>query len=618
MKTFKEFIAEDKHQHPTFDKVYACYMAYLGRESRSGSQSAKQEKVCIEGCRKIYREIQAQGTASQARSHATNIVRNAIDQHADVAGHIASPLTSHELDVSSSNAPLTGELGQVTPFSEIASFTKPWNDHELQSASSVAATASSVTSCSNTEQYASTTPPGTPPMPASLWCPKSPPSYVVNPNPSTSPATDSRTPTANTESAANFITSTNPLGSTLELNISKKGHESASGSSVVPVSSSTTDTLPAHSDSRATGTAEVHPTSPDMAPGTPPSDGRLDINEEERTALLSEIEKVTHTCPPQEGETCSTCKFKIYQRLCVEALMDNQLKITDIADVVSLIGITPEEWDAVDFDEGLPMKAVRLSIQNRKDDIAQILLPMNRDHRPIRIMLETLLEYLPKEEDRSISEYEFTVKHIGPVMQAFFQSKAVTSHFPNKDSSAQKKLGLRPDRPDFTATAGKKEIAWGEFSGPAHEHDEWKNNWDFFRDVRYGKAFLDSGYKIAPLFQIVYEKGNYMRLQDATRGMYILSEVGQFTIPSTTSSVASLIAGFPILFVAKNDIENIAKGPFNILKRSWGYRDLDKSKLSLIQRPGSAQKKRKSTSDDSATQQADGDQQTGQGNPDSV
>lgn len=38
------------------------------------------------------------------------------------------------------------------------------------------------------------------------------------------------------------------------------------------------------------------------------------------------------------------------------------------------------------------------------------------------------LEYLPKDEDRSISEYEYTVKHIGPVMQAFFESKTVTSH----------------------------------------------------------------------------------------------------------------------------------------------------------------------------------------------
>lgn len=38
------------------------------------------------------------------------------------------------------------------------------------------------------------------------------------------------------------------------------------------------------------------------------------------------------------------------------------------------------------------------------------------------------LEYLPKDEDRSISEYEYTVKHIGPVMQAFFESKNVTSH----------------------------------------------------------------------------------------------------------------------------------------------------------------------------------------------
>ncbi|KAF8924597.1 hypothetical protein BGZ58_001629 [Dissophora ornata] len=203
--------------------------------------------------------------------------------------------------------------------------------------------------------------------------------------------------------------------------------------------------------------------------------------------------------------------------------------VTDISAgraFIKLGEVTDAEWDAVEFDERLPMKAVKLCLQNRKDDVAATLVPMNKHHRPIRIVLETLLEYLPKDEDRLISEYEYTVKYIKPVMQAFFESKTVTSHFPNKDSATQKKLGLRPDRPDFTATAGKKEIAWGEFSGPAHEHNDWKNLRDFFRDVRCGKAFLDSGFRMAPLFHVVYETGKYMQLRTEPRGMYILHEVG--------------------------------------------------------------------------------------------
>lgn len=122
---------------------------------------------------------------------------------------------------------------------------------------------------------------------------------------------------------------------------------------------------------------------------------------------------------------------------------------------------------------------------------------------------------------------------------------------PNKDSAMQKKLGLKPDRPDFVVTADSTEIAWGEISGPAHERDDWKNLWDLFRDVRYGQAFLDSGHKMAPLFHIIYENARYMRLQTQSRGMYILHEVGQFTIPTTTSTVASLIATFSTLLIAR-------------------------------------------------------------------
>jgi hypothetical protein len=100
------------------------------------------------------------------------------------------------------------------------------------------------------------------------------------------------------------------------------------------------------------------------------------------------MEKITHTCPPQDEESCPTCSFKTYQQLCVKALVNHQLSITDIADVVALIGvfvpsrrtehmssvfsdkalqsfidageITPEEWDAVDFDDNLPMKALKV------------------------------------------------------------------------------------------------------------------------------------------------------------------------------------------------------------------------------------------------------------------
>ncbi|KAI7816177.1 hypothetical protein BC939DRAFT_56691 [Gamsiella multidivaricata] len=187
---------------------------------------------------------------------------------------------------------------------------------------------------------ASTTPPETPPsFAASPSCLGSPPAYFGAVNPSNTAATDS--------TASNITT-----GLPSDMN---------------------PDTSP--------GPAE-------MAPTAPPPDDQSTINNEERTILLSEIEKITHTCQPQEGEACLTCHFKRYQRLCVDALLNTELKIAEIADVVSLIGIfvpsrptermksvfsdeelealirsgevTHEEWDSVEFDTLLPMKAVRV------------------------------------------------------------------------------------------------------------------------------------------------------------------------------------------------------------------------------------------------------------------
>ncbi|KAI7816176.1 hypothetical protein BC939DRAFT_56607 [Gamsiella multidivaricata] len=59
-------------------------------------------------------------------------------------------------------------------------------------------------------------------------------------------------------------------------------------------------------------------------------------------------------------------------------------------------------------------------------------------------------------------------------------------------------------------------------------------------------------------------------------------------------------------FMKWRDIGNIAKGPLNVLKRSWGYQDLDKSKMALVQR-SSGQKKQKSTPNDPANPQQNND-----------
>ena len=68
-------------------------------------------------------------------------------------------------------------------------------------------------------------------------------------------------------------------------------------------------------------------------------DESLLIDEAERDVLLSQIESIGHECEPQGDEGCLTCLFKSYQRLCAAALHQNELRITDVADVVALLGV---------------------------------------------------------------------------------------------------------------------------------------------------------------------------------------------------------------------------------------------------------------------------------------
>ncbi|KAF8942822.1 hypothetical protein BGZ47_006086 [Haplosporangium gracile] len=267
-------------------------------------------------------------------------------------------------------------------------------------------------------------------------------------------------------------------------------------------------------------------------------DESLLIDEAEREALLSQIESIGHECEPQGDEGCLMCLFKSYQRLCAAALHQNELRITEVADVVALLGVlvpfkatermksifqektlddlkkSDEEWPDIEFNETLITSAVRHCMRGQKGRVSQLLRPLEENHRRIKLLLETCLEYLPLEEVKDLSEMDFIVKHVGPVMEAFVDSKRASSRSPNKDCETQKRLNIKPDRPDLSVVVGKTEVAFGEITGPAKERSAWKNNWDFYRTV---------------------------------------------------------------------DIEKIATGPLDQLKRSWGYKDLDKNKRLLVQ-----------------------------------
>ncbi|KAG0050424.1 hypothetical protein BGZ83_004800 [Gryganskiella cystojenkinii] len=324
-------------------------------------------------------------------------------------------------------------------------------------------------------------------------------------------------------------------------------------------------------------------------------DESLLVDVTEREFLLAQIESIGHDCEPQGVRQCAT------------ALHQNELQITDVADVVALLGVlvpfkatewmksifqekilddlrrSDEEWPDVGFNESIVTSAIRHCMRGQKGRVSELLRPLEENHRRIQLLLETRLEYLPLEEVKELSEMDFTVKYVGPVMEAFLDSKRAASRFPNKNCATQKRLGMKPDRPDLSVVVGETEVAFGEITGPSKQKSTWKNNWDFYRTVRYGKAFLDTGRKIAPLFQIIYTRGTYMRLKEATRGMFVLEEVGAFTIPVTVEMITLFMTNIQTLMIAQADIEKIAAGSLEELKRSWGYKDLGKNKKSLVQ-----------------------------------
>lgn len=122
------------------------------------------------------------------------------------------------------------------------------------------------------------------------------------------------------------------------------------------------------------------------------------IDEDEREVLLSHIESISHECEPQGDEDCLACLFRSYQRLCVAALHKNELRITDVADVVALLGVfapfkatarmksvfqekilddltkSDEEWPDVGFDESLVTSAVRVCLISALNRIFEYFL----------------------------------------------------------------------------------------------------------------------------------------------------------------------------------------------------------------------------------------------------
>lgn len=57
MLVISEYAAADEHEHPTFDKLYACFVQYIGRHPSRGNESALQDILNLEQYRKDYDTI---------------------------------------------------------------------------------------------------------------------------------------------------------------------------------------------------------------------------------------------------------------------------------------------------------------------------------------------------------------------------------------------------------------------------------------------------------------------------------------------------------------------------------------------------------------------------------
>ncbi|KAG0351771.1 hypothetical protein BGZ54_003107 [Gamsiella multidivaricata] len=315
---------------------------------------------------------------------------------------------------------------------------------------------------------------------------------------------------------------------------------------------------------------------------------------DEIAELRANLDRSSHaTCEWKVDNDCVACRFQDYQRECINALNQKVLKRSEIADVMALIGVfapfiptsrmtnvfgkmldhllTSIKFPAPDIDDLAVMKAVR------RDEACETIRSLDRKKR---IMIETLMEKLPMKSDKTISEGTFVTNYVSPLLYGTLalDDGRVQIYFPNTECQTQKQQGIKADRPDILIRIRGQEAVFGEVTGPAQAGHTAKNAWDLFRLARFGKAFLDNGNSVAPLLQVVYNNGTFMRLTIKTRGMFILEEIGAFEVPTKVAGIPALAATLPTLLAARDDVQQILDGDMNGLKRSWGYGDVRDAK----------------------------------------
>ncbi|KAG0374472.1 hypothetical protein BGX24_010356, partial [Mortierella sp. AD032] len=259
----------------------------------------------------------------------------------------------------------------------------------------------------------------------------------------------------------------------------------------------------------STPPTEAEQTAPVTEPTVPSTEEPV-LDSDERETLLGSVEKASHReCEWMVDGICVACRFQDFQRACIDALVRNDIRKTQVSDAMAIIGVFAPSMPTrrmeevfskkllyalakptvglpdMDFDDSAMMKAVRLYIRGEKENASDVLYTLQKKDRKIRLMLETLLEYLPPKPVNSISENTFVTKYVAPIIQAFVDGDVVKSDFPNTESTTQKRQGLKADRPDIRAMAYGKEadiqkICNGDLNG-------LKRSWGY-EDLKNAKA----------------------------------------------------------------------------------------------------------------------------------
>ncbi|KAK3805303.1 MAG: hypothetical protein J3Q66DRAFT_423043 [Benniella sp.] len=318
----------------------------------------------------------------------------------------------------------------------------------------------------------------------------------------------------------------------------------------------------------------------------------IEPNNLQAQLLLNERTRVVHRIPQDctwvFDDNCVICKFKEYQRGCIQALKENALTFAEVADLLAVIGVyVPQRRTArmvdvftdtmldliveeIEVKNRLPesslsatedhavMEAVRARQRDQGANILTHLMAMAPDRMTL---FDNLIKGLPVIAKTAATESSFTVDCVNTAMKGLFldKKKHFNLEFSDTSPELEKRLGRRSLHPDFVVHVRDKTVLFGETAGPTGASSTAKVGWDLYKLAHFGKQLVDTGEVIALLLQVIYNEGTYMRLTTPASGMYLLSSVGILAIPLEIADVPDFAATIPVAEAMMTNLSGFLK-----------------------------------------------------------